>query len=199
MAAVAFLALGVLALTHPATKPVAKKTPYTEKVSFGYHAKAAAGPVYPDGVVKTGDPIFLKLVHRVRVKAHYRLAATAPQRLGGTMEVLLRLTSPSGWTRTVQLAAPKHFTGDYAGADVILDVPSLQTLIGKVEKMTGGAGGGAYNLALVPRIHVTGTLGGQPVTSDYAPELSLQLSALQMRAGTTSATPTPGSASERAA
>ena len=109
--------------THPATKPVAEKTPYTEKVSFGYHAKAAAGPVYPDGVVKTGDPIFLKLVHRVRVKAHYRLAATAPQRLGGTMEVLLRLTSPTGWSRTIQLAAPKRFTGDYAAADVTLDVP----------------------------------------------------------------------------
>ena len=125
VAAVAFLALGALALTRPATKPVAMKTPYTEKVSFGYHAKAPAGPVYPDGVVKTGDPIFLKLVHRVRVKAHYRLAATAPQRLGGTMEVLLRLTSPTGWTRTIQLAAPKRFTGDYAGADVILDVPAV--------------------------------------------------------------------------
>ena len=113
----------VFALAHPATKPVAKKTPYTEKVSFGYHAKAPAGPVYPDGVVKTGDPIFLKLVHRVRVKTHYRLDATSPQRLGGTMEVLLRLTSPTGWTRTIQLAAPKAFKGDYASADVILDLP----------------------------------------------------------------------------
>ena len=56
------------------------------------------------------------------------------------MEVLLRLTSPSGWTRTIQLAAPKRFKGDYAAADVILDVPSLQSLIRKVDKLTGGAG-----------------------------------------------------------
>ena len=197
VAAAAFLALGVLALAHPATKPVAKKTPYTEKVSFGYHAKAPAGPVYPDGVVKTGDPIFLKLVHRVRVKAHYRLDATAPQRLGGTMEVLLRLTSPTGWTRTIQLAAPKPFKGDYASADVILDVPSLQSLIRKVDKLTGVAPGSAYNLSVIPRVHVAGTLASQPLTSDYAPEMSLHLDALQLRAA--AASPAPAAAGAPAA
>jgi signal peptidase I len=197
VAAAAFLALGVLALAHPATKPVAKKTPYTEKVSFGYHAQAPAGPVYPDGVVKTGDPIFLKLVHRVRVKAHYRLDAKVPQRLGGTMEVLLRLTSPTGWTRTIQLAAPKSFKGDYASADVILDVPSLQSLIRKVDKLTGVAPGSAYNLAVIPRVHVAGTLASQPLTSDYAPEMSLQLDALQLRAA--AASPAPAAAGAPAA
>ena len=120
--ALVFLAFGALAFTRPATKPSADKTPYTEKVSFGYHAKASAGPVYPDGVVSTGDPIFVKLVHDVRVKAHYRLEAKAPHHLGGTMEVVLRLSSPTGWSRTIQLAAPKRFTGDYAAADVSLDV-----------------------------------------------------------------------------
>ena len=191
VAAAAFLALGVLALAHPATKPVAKKTPYTEKVSFGYHAKAPAGPVYPDGVIKTGDPIFLKLVHSVRVKAHYRLDARAPQRLGGTMEVLLRLTSPTGWTRTIQLAAPKAFKGDYAAADVILDLPSLQSLIRKVDRLTGVATGSAYNLSVIPRVHVAGTLASQPLTSDYAPELSLKLDALQLRAGGSAPAPAP--------
>ena len=118
------LAFGALAFTRPATKPSADKTPYTEKVSFGYHAKASAGPVYPDGVVSTGDPIFVKLVHDVHVKAHYRLQAKAPHHLGGTMEVVLHLSSPTGWSRTIQLAAPKRFTGDYAAADATLDVPA---------------------------------------------------------------------------
>ena len=191
VAAVAFLALTALAFARPATKPVAVKTPFTETVSFGYHAKAPAGPVYPDGVVKTGDPIFLKLVHRVRVKAHYRLTAKAPQRIGGTMEVLLRLTSPTGWNRTIQLAAPRRFTGDYASADVTLDVPAVQSLIRKVEKLTGGAAGATYNLSITPRVHVTGTLASQPFTSNYAPALSLQLDALQLRAGQGSTTADP--------
>jgi signal peptidase I len=181
VAAVAFLALGALAFTRAATKPASVKTPYTEKVSFGYHANAHAGPVYPDGIVNTGDPIFVKLVHSVRVKAHYRLAATVPHRVGGTMEVLLRLNSPTGWSRTIQLAAPKRFTGDYAAANVVLDVPRLRSLIRKVEKLTGGSQGAAYDLSVVPRVHLTGTLAAQPLTTDYAPELKLQLDALQLR------------------
>ena len=194
VAAAAFLALSALAFGRPATKPIAVKTPYTEQVSFGYHAKAPAGPVYPDGIVKTGDPIFLKLVHRVRVKAHYRLAATAPQRLGGTMEVLLRISSPTGWNRTIQLGAPKHFAGDYASADVVLDVPGLQSLIRKVERLTGGAAGAAYSLAIIPRVHVTGTLASQPLTSDYAPALALKLDGLQLRAAPAAAAADPAAA-----
>jgi signal peptidase I len=183
VAALVFLALGALAFTRPATKPVSHKTPYTEKVSFGYHAGAAAGPVYPDGSVNTGDPIFLKLVHSIRVKAHYRLAATASHRVGGSMEVLLRLDSRNGWSRTIQLAAPKRFTGDYAAAEVLLDVPRLQALIRKVEKLTGGSPGGAYDVAVIPRVHLTGTLADRPLTSDYTPALSLQLDPLQLRLG----------------
>jgi signal peptidase I len=187
--ALIFLAFGALAFTRPATKPTKDKTPYTEKVSFGYHANASAGPVYPDGVVSTGDPIFVKLVRRVRVKAHYRLQATAPHRLGGTMEVVLRLSSPTGWSRTIQLAAPKRFAGDYAAADVTLDLPRLRSLIREVEKLTGGTGGSIYNLEVVPRVHVAGTLASQPLTSDYAPALKLQLDNLKLRPDTTASAP----------
>jgi signal peptidase I len=179
--ALVFLAFGALAFSRPAHKTVSDKTPYAEKVSFGYHAKTSPGPVYADGVVSTGDPIFVKLVRRVRVKAHYRLQASAPHRVGGTMEVLLRLTSPTGWTRTIQLAAPKRFTGDYAAADVALDVPGLRSLIHKVEKLTGGSPGTTYALEIVPRVHLTGTLASQPLTSDYAPALKLQLDPQKLR------------------
>jgi signal peptidase I len=188
--ALVFLAFGALAFTRPATKPAKDKTPYTEKVSFGYHANAAPGPVYPDGVISTGDPIFIKLVRRVRVKAHYRLEAKAAHRLGGTMEVVLRLSSPTGWSRTIQLAAPKRFTGDYAAADVTLDIPKLRSLIREVEKLTGGSTGAAYNLEIVPRVHTTGTLASQPLTSDFQPALKLQLDALKLRPN--GGSPTPG-------
>jgi signal peptidase I len=184
------LAFGALAFARPATKPVQDKTPYTEEVSFGYHARAAAGPVYPDGVISTGDPIFTKLVRRVRVKAHYRLEARAPHRVGGTMEVVLRLSSPTGWSRTIQLAAPKRFTGDYAAADVTLDIPRLRSLIREVEQATGGTPGSAYTLEIVPRVHTTGTVASQPITSDYDPALTLQLDALKLRPNAGS--PAPG-------
>jgi hypothetical protein len=187
--ALVFLAFGVLAFSRPAHKPVTDKTPYTEKLSFGYHASAAPGPVYADGVVSTGDPIFVKLVRSVRVKAHYRLQAAAPHRVGGTMEVMLRLTSPTGWSRTVQLAAPKRFTGDYATAEATLDVPELRSLIHKVETLTGGSPGTTYALEIVPRMHLAGTLASQPLTSDYAPALKLQLDQQKLRLDTSSSAP----------
>ena len=191
--AVSLAGLAVLAVARPATKQVSAKTPYTEKVSFGYHAEATAGPVYPDGAVKTGDPIFLRLVRRVRVKAHYRLESAAPHRVGGTMEVVLRLTSPTGWRRTMQLAAPKRFQGDYAAADVTLDLPRLRSLIREVDKLTGGSPGAAYNLSVVPRVHMTGTLANGPLTTDFAPAMSLQLDTLQLRPGAASTPAAAGS------
>jgi hypothetical protein len=192
--ALTFLALGALAFTRPATKPVSHKTPYAEKVSFGYHGKAHAGPVYPDGMVNTGAPVFVKLVHRVKVTAHYRLAAAAPHRVAGTMEVLLRLTSPTGWSRTIQLAAPKRFTGDYAAADVNLDLRSLQSLISKVEKLTGASAGVTYGLAVVPRVHLAGTLASEPLSTDYQPALKLQLDAMQLRLASAAPTSSSGPA-----
>jgi signal peptidase I len=188
VAAAALLLLGLLAFTRPATKAATVKSSYTEKVSFGYHAAAAPGPVYPGGVVKTGDPVFLRLVDHVRVTVGYRFAAAAPHRLAGTMEVLVRLTSQTGWTRSLPLASPTRFAGDYARSSVTLNLPRLRSLIGRVETLTGTPAGGDYTLAVVPRVHLTGTLAGQLLSSDYAPALSFQLGALQLRPGSAPAT-----------
>jgi len=188
VAAAASLLLGLLAFTRPTTNAATVKSAYTERVSFAYRATAAAGPVYPGGVVRTGDPVFLRLVDRVRVTAGYRFTATAPHRVGGTMEVLVRISSPTGWTRSLPLAAPARFAGDRARRRVTLDLPRLRSLIERVETLTGTSAGGDYTLAVVPRVRLTGTLAGQPLSSEYAPSLSFQLSALQLRPGGAPAT-----------
>ena len=108
---------------------------------------------------------------------------------------MLRLTSPTGWSRTIQLAAPKRFTGDYAAADVTLDVPRLRSLIRKVEKRRAGPPASPTTSRSSPRVHMTGTLASQPLTSDYAPALSLQLDALQ--AAPRRRRPTPAAGARR--
>jgi hypothetical protein len=75
---------------------------------------------------------------------------------------------------------------------VTLDIPRLRSLIREVEKLTGGTLGSAYTLEITPRVHTTGTLGNQPLTSDYAPALTLQLDALKLRP--TAAAPTAAAA-----
>jgi signal peptidase I len=179
--AVAAGGLGLLAFTRPATRAVTVKSPYTERVSFGYRADVASSAVYPGGVVTTGDPVFLRLVHRVRVSVKYRLAASAPHRLGGSMQVFARLTSPSGWSRRIPLSSPMHFTGDRAASEVTLDLRRLRALVDHVEKLTGGSLGAAYTLAIAPRVHLAGTLSGRPLRSDFSKELRFQVDTLQMK------------------
>jgi signal peptidase I len=180
VAALACLALGVAAFTRPATKPSSVTTPYTERVSFGYGAEVPASPVYPDGVLRTGDPIFLRLVPRIHVRVDYGLASAAAHRVSGTQEIVGRLSSSTGWSRTFSLAPRSAFTGERAGADVSLDLARLQALGRRVDALTGTAPG-SYTLTVTPQVRVAGTVAGRPLKSDYAPALSFRLDALQLR------------------
>jgi signal peptidase I len=187
--AVLCVAVGLLAWTRPATSAVAGKIAYTQKVRFSYRADAPAGAVYPSGTVRTGDPIFLRLVRRVRVKVAYRLASAAPSKLSGTQEVLVRLTSPTGWRRTMQLQPPTAFTGSSTSASVVLDLDSLQALIHHVETLIGAPSGAAFTVEVVPRVHVKGTLDGEPLATRYDAPLTFQLDPLQLRSGAGGAGP----------
>lgn len=182
--AAACVVLGLLAWTRPTSRSATEKVAYTQKVRFSYRADAPGGAVYPDGVVRTGDPIFLKLVRTVAVKVGYRLDAAAPASLTGTQEVRVRLTSPSGWTRTLRLAPETAFRGATATATVTLDLARLQDLIRRVEALTGTGSGAPFTVAVLPVVRVTGTVGGAALRARYAPALSFQLDPLQLRVGT---------------
>jgi hypothetical protein len=181
--AVACTVLGLLAWTRSTTDPVAAKVNYTHKVRFSYRADAPVGAVYPTGTVKTGDPIFLRLVRQVRVKVAYHLSSDAQRQVGGTQQILLRLRSPTGWSRTIRLQPSTPFRGAGASAWVVLDLAQLRALIGRVETLTGTPAGSAFTVEILPRVHVKGTLADEVLDDRYAPALSFQLDALQLRAG----------------
>ena len=83
VAAVAFLVLGLIAFTRPASQAVPATTPYSQQVQFGYSAHVRPGLVYPNGTVTTGDPIFLTLVRDVAVSIDYRSTAARRPRSPG--------------------------------------------------------------------------------------------------------------------
>src|SRR3984885_3219607 len=112
VAAAAFLVLGVIAFSRPASRAVPASTPSTQSVSFGYSAQVRRGLVYPSGSVTTGDPIFLSLVHGVGVSINYRLSADAPTTITGTEDVLLELTGPRGWTHNIVPVPRPRFAGN---------------------------------------------------------------------------------------
>jgi signal peptidase I len=180
-----FLGLTLFTLTRPATKPTTVKTPFVEKVRFAYRAQAAPGaePVYHGGVVKTGDPVFLRLVDRLSLTMTYRFAATAPHRIAGARDAVLSVSGPTGWKRSMQLSADRRFDGDRTRIHAMLDLADLRALVRRVETLTGAPQGGAYTVAITPRLHVRGTLQGQTVSSDFRPVLGFQLDPLRLTLG----------------
>jgi signal peptidase I len=181
--AAACVLLGLLAWTRSATDAGVAKVAYTHEVRFSYRADAPAGAVYPSGIVKTGDPIFLRLVRQVRVKVAYRLDSAAPSTLSGTQSVLLRLSSPTGWSRTIPLQPSTPFRGADSSAWIVLDLDRLQALIDRVETLTGAPSGAAFTVDILPRLHIKGTLADQALDDRYNPTLSFQLDPLQLRSG----------------
>jgi signal peptidase I len=180
--AVVFLGVLLLAFTRPVDRPTTHTIPYTQSATVGYHADVRSGPVYPSGVVATGDPIFLQLVHRLTVDMHYRLTSAGPTKLRGTDQVVLKLGESSGWSRTIPLTPTRHFSGNQVSAHVVLDLPSLQAMLVQIATQTGIPASG-YTIAVTANVRVHGSLAGQRLTTSFGPALSFQLAGLQLLAG----------------
>ena len=190
--AVLCAAVALFAATRPTTTSVTHQVHYTQKGHITYHATVAAGPVYPTGTVSTGDPIFLQLVHRLAVKATYRFAADASARLRGTQQVFLQLTGPTGWTRQLALSPPRHFTGAAIATPAVIDLHAVQALLDQVQKATGIPATGA-SVGIVMKVHVTGSVAGQPVDESFTPIAGFQLQPLELTPS--GSTPPAGAAS----
>src|SRR5262249_13052386 len=117
------------------------------------------------------------------VRVDYRLNTSAPASLSGTQKVTLQLTGPTGWTRNFPLVGPTHFTGTSASSVVTLDLNQLQSTLAKVQKLTGISADAGYTIAVVPKVHISGTVAGEPVNASFAPRLSFQLQGAQLQPG----------------
>jgi signal peptidase I len=193
-AAVVFLGLAVYVFTQPLHRSAAKRTPYTQQVSFGYQAQTKPSPVYPTGTVSTGQPIFLAFVRQLGFTVHYSLATQAAHQLSGTVRVYMQLSGPSGWTHTVPLSGPARFAGPQVTAHVTVDLGAAEGLVAQVEKLTGVPTGG-YTLSLVPHIRLHGKLGPGRLDTLYAPQLTFQLTSAQLQPGGAGAPTGTGSSS----
>ncbi|HEY6523375.1 MAG TPA: signal peptidase I [Solirubrobacteraceae bacterium] len=180
--AVACAVVAAYAKTRPAAKNVTHQVHYTQNGRITYHATAHAGPVYPNGRLATGDPIFLQLVHRVGINVAYRFEADAPARVHGTQQVLLQLTGPNGWTRRITLSPLRHFTGAVISTPATIDLRAVQALLDEVQSATGISATGA-SLGIVMKVHVNGTVAGRPVDATFAPVASFQLQPLELIPG----------------
>lgn len=180
--AAAFVVLGGFALNHPTTKPATHSVTYSQTATFGYHATAPRGVVYPDGTIHTGDPIFLTLVHRIGVKVGYQFNAPLASGVRGTLQLLLSLTGPSGWSRTIALTPVRRFRGVHSALNTTVDLAPIQSLLLQVAKQTGmpGTYGTTIAVTLAARVHAS--VAGQPLDQNYTGTENFTLQPLQLQA-----------------
>jgi signal peptidase I len=199
LAVAVFVVLAVFALIRPAEKPTARVTQYSQQVAFGYSAHVRPGPVYPSGMINTGDPLFLSLVRRLNLSIDYHLASDAASNVTGTEKVVLTMNGPSGWSRTFVLAPPTRFTGAHTSTNVTLDLPQLQKLLAKIQALTGSAGVGTFGLSVGPQVHIAGTVAGHTVSTTFEPQLGFSFVSGQLQvAGGQSGTVAPSTATSQA-
>ncbi len=181
VAAAVFAVLGLFAFSRAATRPSPKVTSYSQQVTFGYHAHVTPGPVYPGHSIKTGDPIFLNLVHSLQVHIGYRVNGAIPGTVKGTESIVLKLVGPSGWNRDYVLTPTTHFSSSATNTDVTLDLPELFRLMTRISSLTGGLG--SFSIAVGPQVNITDAVAGHSIATSFAPSLTLSPQSGQLVVG----------------
>jgi signal peptidase I len=178
--ALVFAVLAALAFARPAERTVERAASYQLRGAFSYSATAPAGPVYEDGVVVTGDPVFLQVVPDVAVRFSARFESDAPRSLSGSNRLLAVLSDDGGWTRTIELQPTTAFEGDSFTAEGVLRLRGLRSLLDNVEALTG-VERESYALTVVSEVDLEGTLAGQELHDRFSPRLAFRLDAHELR------------------
>jgi signal peptidase I len=174
----------VAAWTMPRTDRTTSVSEYKQQLAIGYSATAAPGAAYPDGTVKTGDPVFTKLVRNVNfelgIKTGFEGQAAIVQ---GTYDIDATVATGNGWKRTVALATNVPFTGPDVRGAAPLDLDAIDQLLAQFSTETG-LDAATADISVRPHVHTTGIFDGTKVTLDNNDaHLDFRLGAGMLRLG----------------
>jgi signal peptidase I len=173
-AAVVLVGLGVVAFTRPAATVVSDDSAYVHQGRFSYDAAVRRSAAYPSGLVSTGQPVFLRLVPRLRLSFDYRLESSRKVATELATRLDVHVSDGRGWERVLPLAAEQRTSGSRAVVSGVVDLRRLQQLVEDVTTLTGSAQA-AYTVAVQPQVKVAGRVGTDPVDTVFAPELLFDL------------------------
>jgi signal peptidase I len=179
-AAIACLGLALLSYSRSLTATETVEAAYAHQGRFEYVADVARNAAYPDGHVSTGEPVFLRLVPRLRVAFSYRLESELAAATRGTIALDARLSDGRGWERVLPLSPERPFANGSSTATGVLDVARVQRIVEEVRELTGSAQT-AFTVAVLPRVRVSGTVGDEPLDETFAPALTFDLSDLRLQ------------------
>ncbi len=90
------------------------------------------------------------------------------------------LTDNNGWKRTLPLTAQSPFEGDAFSAHGMLDLDGVQSLIDALEIETG-IKRDHHEVYVVPEIHATGIVAGQPFAEAFEPRLGFRFDSFNLQ------------------
>ena len=168
-----------VAFTTPVTRPADALVGYRQSGAFAYSAKTRPSPVYAGRTVKTGDPVFLRLVDRLPVRYAYALESDALREVRGTTRLTAELSDEGGWRRVVSLGPAATFAGPNASANGTVDLRAVWNLLRRVQAATG-VRRESYVLTLMANVDVRGTLSETPVHERFAQRVAFRLDSLKL-------------------
>ena len=180
VAAAACVGLAFLSFGRSPTTTESVEAVYAHQGRFEYDARVPKSAAYPDGQVSTGEPVFQRLVPRLRVNFTYRLDSELPVTANGRIALDARISDGRGWERILPLAPERPFARGDATVSGVLDLERLQRIADEVRDLTGSAQT-AYTVAVLPRVEVTGRVGGEPVDATFAPALTFDAGDLRLQ------------------
>lgn len=181
LAATAFgVVVGVLALRQPMQRTVPEPGLVVESGVFSWSAQAPVGAVYQRRSLRPSDPVFLRLVHGLRVRFSYRAQSRYPAALSGHGALDAVLSDGTGWRRRFVLAPRRSFHGTRLSLVGALDLPALVDAVRAFEAKTGEHNP-SYHVDLVPHVRVHGLAGGRAVRQTFAPSLGFDLDELRLQ------------------
>lgn len=180
--------LGGIAWTTPRTVAVTHPIQVKQRAGMTYDAQALRSAAYPTGQVRTGDPVFLRLVPTMDVAIAYRAELVGKPLdstgLSGTRRVTAELRSTNGWHRGFELLPRTDFTGGGFNAVAPIDLKHVRALVTGVKKVTG-VDGGTFTLSVRSEIALTGMIPGRStgtaVRGSFFPELTFAYDGKQLQ------------------
>jgi signal peptidase I len=175
LVAIVFAGMAVFAWARPDHRPVSEPRAYQQQARFSYSAAAPPSLVYPDAIARTGQPLFLDLVHRLDVSTHLRFSSAYPSRvITGKATVAALLVSGNGWTVTLDKAAPVAFSSSQVTVDLWVDLRRLTADVEAADKETG-VEAAQPELVVAASVAFRVIVDGKPVLASYSPSLSFDV------------------------
>lgn len=175
-----FLVLTAVGFKQPLVSAVTADAAFEHVGDFSYSAQVPKSAVYPSGQVDPDRPIFRSLVDELQVRFDYRLNSKADHAVGGEAMMFVRVSGATGWKKALPVSRVQEFKGNKVSLEGSLDLNKIERLSQQVQAMTG-VPEATQKLELIPRISVTGEVGGADIAERFAPSLELEMDSHQVK------------------